>query len=148
MKTIDPQQAQVKPLPLPDPDSRMYWEALKVGRLLLQCCSECGHHQVYHQAICRSCTSTQLEHREASGGGSVYSYSIVHRAPGPAFKGDTPYAVLLVELDEGPRMISSLVGAPPETTAFGMRVRLVCDPVAGEITLPRFRPDDSGLVRE
>ena len=78
--------------------------------------------------------------RDASGHGTVYSFSVVHRAPGPAFKQDVPYAVLLVELEEGPRMISSLVNADPMTVHFGMKVRLVCTPASDEIALPRFTP--------
>jgi uncharacterized OB-fold protein len=74
----------------------------------------------------------------------VHSFSVVHRAPGPAFRDNTPYAVLLIELDEGPRMISSLIGVSPDAASFGLRVRLVCEAVTGEISLPRFTPADSG----
>jgi uncharacterized OB-fold protein len=129
-----------KPLPVPDADSAAFWAGLRDGRLLLQHCLACAHVQVYQQGICRNCGSEQLEHRAASGRGRVYSYSVVHRAPGPAFKADTPYAVLLVELAEGPRMISSLVGGDPSTVAIGMAVALVCERVTDGITLPRFRP--------
>jgi hypothetical protein len=69
----------------------------------------------------------------------VHSFSVVHRAPGPAFKQDTPYAVLLVELEEGPQMISSFVGADPSVVIFDMAVELVCEPVDGDMSLPRFR---------
>ena len=106
----------------------------------LRRCLACGHVQYYQQGICRACGSERLEHRPASGRGRVHSYSGVHRAPGPAFKADTPYAVLLVELAEGPRMISSLVGADPSTVAIDMAVELVCERVTDEVTLPRFRP--------
>jgi len=142
MKRTVPERAHEKPLPSADADSEAYWKALKDGRLLLQHCGECSAVQAYHQAICRKCGSTALEHRPASGYSTVYSFSVVHRAPGPAFKDDTPYAVLLVELDEGPRMISSFVGGKPEDVTFGMRLRLVCEPVTGEISLPRFMPID------
>lgn len=142
MKRIEPGRAHEKPLPSPDADSEGYWKALKDGRLLLQHCGRCRNVQVYHQAICRKCTSTALEDRPASGYATVYSFSVVHRAPGPAFKEDTPYAVLLVELDEGPRMISSLVGGRPEDVTFGMRLRLVCESATDEISLPRFAPID------
>jgi uncharacterized protein len=140
MNRIDPALAHIKPRPIPDPDSERYWKALKDGRLMLQYCGDCAGAQVYHQAICRSCGGGRFEYRSASGYATVYSFSVVHRAPGPAFSQDTPYAVLLVELDEGPRMISSLIGAAPESVTFGTRVRLVCDPVTDEISLPRFQP--------
>jgi uncharacterized OB-fold protein len=64
----------------------------------------------------------------------------VHRAPGPAFRSETPYAVLLVELDEGPRMISRLVGADVVAVEFGLRVQLVCEQISDDIFLPCFRP--------
>jgi hypothetical protein len=69
----------------------------------------------------------------------VHSFSVVHRAPGPAFKADTPYAVLLVDLEEGPRMISSYTGGGAEEVTFDMEVMLVCEQIDDNTTLPRFR---------
>jgi uncharacterized OB-fold protein len=89
--------------------------------------------------MCRQCGGERLEHRPASGRGTVYSFSVVHRAPGPAFKADVPYAVLLVELEEGPRMISTFTGGKPDEVTFDMPVELICEKVTDEITLPRFR---------
>lgn len=140
MRPIDPREAHLKPLPTPDADSQAYWQGLRQGKLLLQHCADCGHVQFYQQAICRRCGGEHITHRPASGRGTVHSFSVVHRAPGPAFRQDTPYAVLLVELEEGPRMISSLSGADPEQVVFDMKVELVCEPVDSQITLPRFRP--------
>lgn len=82
--------------------------------------------------------AARIVHRPASGHGKVHSFSVVHRAPGPAFKADVPYAVLLVELREGPRMISTFVGGDPAEVTFDMDVMLVCEQVSDEITLPRF----------
>jgi len=139
VRRIDPSEAHIKPLPTPDADSQAYWNAMKEGRLLLQHCGSCGHIQLYQQAVCRRCLGAQLVHRPASGRGKVHSYSVVHRAPGPAFKQDTPYAVILVELEEGPRMISSFVGDDPAVVRFDMSVELVCEAVGGGMALPRFR---------
>lgn len=140
MRRIDPREAHFKPLPSPDADSQAYWGALKEGRLLLQHCRACGHKQVYQQTLCRQCGAEELVHEQASGRGTVHSFSVVHRAPGPAFKQDTPYAVLLVELEEGPRMISSLAEADPMSIDFGLAVELVCERLEGGVVLPRFRP--------
>ena len=140
MRTIDPREAHLKPLPTPDADSQAYWQGLRQGKLLLQHCADCGHVQFYQQAICRRCGGEHITHRPASGRGTVHSFSVVHRAPGPAFRQATPYAVLLVELEEGPRMISSLSDGDPEQVVFDMKVELVCEPVDSQITLPRFRP--------
>ena len=137
---ISPEEALKKPLPAPDADSAAFWAGLREGRLLLQHCLACGHVQYYQQGICRVCNAERLEHRAASGRGTVHSYSVVYRAPGPAFKADTPYAVLLVELEEGPRMVSSLVDGDPHAVQFGMAVELVCERVNEQVTLPRFRP--------
>ncbi len=137
---INPKEAHIKPLPMPDADSEAYWRGIREGKLLLQHCKQCGHVQFYQQAICRECGSEHLEHRPASGRGTVHSFSVVYRAPGPAFKHDTPYAVLLVELAEGPRMISSFVGDDPLVVTFDMPVELVCEPVGDTgVVLPRFR---------
>lgn len=130
----------MKPLPTPDADTEAYWRGLKEGRLLLQHCLDCGHIQFYQQAICRQCAGECLEHRAASGLGTIHSYSVVHRAPGPAFRSETPYAVLLVELEEGPRMISRLVGADVADVEFDMPVQLVCEQISDDIFLPCFRP--------
>ncbi len=140
MRKIDPKEAHIKPLPTPDADSQAYWDGLKEGKLLLQHCGQCGHVQFYQQVHCRQCGSEQLTHRAASGRGVVHSFSVVHRAPGPAFKQDTPYAVLLVELAEGPRMISSLIDGDPMAVQFDMPVELVCEAVNDQVVLPRFRP--------
>lgn len=138
MITID--EAMKKPLPTPDADTAAFWKGLNEGKLLLQHCLDCAHVQYYQQGMCRRCGGERLEHRPASGRGKVHSFSVVHRAPGPAFKRDVPYAVLLVELEEGPRMISSLAGADPESVTFDMPVELACEKASDEITLPRFRP--------
>ena len=137
---INPADAERKPLPVPDADTRAYWEGLREGRLLLQHCRACGGVQFYQQAICRACGSEEIEHRPASGRGRVHSFSVVHRAPGPAFRNDVPYCVLLVELEEGPRMVSSLTGGDPMAVSFDMEVELVCERQDEKITLPRFRP--------
>jgi uncharacterized protein len=131
---------QARPLPAPDADSAAYWQGLRQGRLLLQHCRDCGHVQVYQQGLCRQCLSDQLEHRAASGHATVHAWSVVHRAPGPAFRGDVPYAVLLVTLAEGPRMISALTQGDPHAVHDGMAVELVCEAVEGGVVLPKFRP--------
>ena len=128
-----------KPLPAPDADTTTFWHGLRDGKLLLQHCRHCRNVQYYQQATCRECGSDELEHRPATGRGKVHSFSVVYRAPGPAFKQDVPYAVLLVELAEGPRMISTLTGSDPKDVTFDMEVELAFDQVSDDTTLPRFR---------
>lgn len=136
---ITAEEAAKKPLPSPDGDTREFWAGMREGRLLLQRCRSCGCVHYYQQQLCRHCGAEDLVHEPASGRGTVYSFSVVYRAPGPAFKEDVPYAVLLVELAEGPRMISTYTGGPVEDVSFGMDVELVFEKVSAEITLPRFR---------
>jgi uncharacterized protein len=136
---ISADDAARKPLPTPDADTAAFWRGLRGNRLLLQHCGDCGHVQYYQQAICRACGRENLVHRAASGRGKVYSFSVVHRAPGPAFKADVPYAVVLVELEEGPRMISTFTGGSPDEVTFDMDVVLTFEPVTDEVTLPRFK---------
>jgi uncharacterized protein len=136
---ISPEDAIKKPLPAPDADSAAFWRGLHDGVLLLQHCADCGHVQYYQQAMCRQCGGENLVHRAASGRGKVHSFSVVHRAPGPAFKADLPYAVLLIDLEEGPRMISTYTGGKPEEVTFDMDVVLVCETISEDVTLPRFR---------
>lgn len=136
---ITPEEAAKKPLPAPDGDTQTFWKGMREGRLLLQHCRRCGHVQYYQQQLCRHCGGGDLVHEAACGRGTVYSFSVVYRAPGPAFKDDVPYAVLLVELAEGPRMISTYTGGPVEDVTFDMAVELVFEEVSAEIALPRFR---------
>jgi uncharacterized OB-fold protein len=127
-----------KPLPTTDGDSQALWDGLKEGKLLLQHCADCGHVQYYQQSLCRLCQSKNLVHKPASGRGKIHSYSVVHRAPGPAFKGDVPYAVLLVELEEGPRMISRLVGNDFDALDFDLPVKLQTVKISDDVCLPYF----------
>jgi uncharacterized OB-fold protein len=136
---ISSEDAMKKPVPAPDADSAALWRGQRDGVLLLQHCGDCGHVQYYQQAICRECGCENLSHRAASGRGKVHSFSVVHRAPGPAFKTDLPYAVLLIDLEEGPRMISTYTGGKPEDVTFDMDVMLVCERISEHVTLPRFR---------
>ena len=136
---ISAEDAMKKPVPAPDADSATLWRGLRDGVLLLQHCGDCRHVQYYQQGMCRQCGSENLRHRAASGRGKVLSFSVVHRAPGPAFKADVPYAVILVDLEEGPRMISTYVGGKPDEVTFDMDVMLVCEQIDDNATLPRFR---------
>ena len=129
-----------KPLPPIDDDTRAYWAGLARGVLLLQHCLDCGSIQFYQRGMCGRCLSGRVEHRPASGRGTIYSFSTVYRAPSAEFKEDVPYTVVLVELAEGPRMISTLREAPPETVRIGQAVEIIYEPASPEITLPRFRP--------
>lgn len=129
-----------KPLPVVDPESAPYWAALKERRLILKRCRDCGRHHFYPRALCPHCHSDALEWADASGRGSIYSYTVARRPAGPAFKADAPYVVAVVDLDEGARMMTNIVTDDVESVRIGQRVAVAFEAVTDEITLPKFRP--------
>jgi hypothetical protein len=130
--------AYEKPLPLVNEESRPFWEGCKRHQLVLQHCRDCGAYVYYPRALCKACHSDRLHWEPVSGEGTIYSYTVCHRPAGPAFKGDVPYVVALIELKEGPRMLSNIVTDDPESVRIGQAVRVTFDDVTEEITLPKF----------
>jgi uncharacterized protein len=131
-----------KPLPMPDPVTRPFWDSLKAHGLRLQRCGGCGCFVYYPRPLCPSCLSDDLVWTAVSGRGVVHAFTIPHRHPSPEFRAETPYVVALIELEEGAWMLSNLVEIPPtpEAVRVGLPVEIVYDDVSDEITLPRFRP--------
>lgn len=127
-------------LPVPDEDSRRFWEGCRMRCLTLPRCTSCGEVIFYPRSVCPECGSEQLEWVELSGKGTVYTFSVVYRPPSKFFEGRTPYVIALVELDEGPRLMSNIVEVNPESVRIGMRVECVFKEVDEKITLPLFRP--------
>lgn len=127
------------PLPEPqvDADSIEYWSSASSHKLVLRRCAACGRHHFPPRHLCPECWSDDLQWVEASGEGSVYTYTVMHRAPSPEFSARTPYIVALIDLAEGPRMMANIVGAGAREIALGDRVR-VCFEARGEHKLPQF----------
>jgi len=132
-----------KPLPVIDPDTAPYWDALRQHRLLLKRCLDCNRFHFYPRALCPHCYSDSLEWAEVSGVGEIYSYTVARRPAGPAFKADTPYIVAVVALDEGPRMMTNIVGTAPANVQIGRRVAVSYDDVTDAVTLPKFKMTDA-----
>jgi len=107
-------------------------------RFVLPRCEDCGKFHFYPRPVCPHCQGARIAWAEASGGGAVYSHSTVHRAPGPAFKNDVPYVIAIVKTDEGPHLLSRVVGVSPEAVRIGMRLRVRLEKVAGGDLLPVF----------
>lgn len=126
-----------KPVPTIDPDSAPYWQALREDRLILKTCDDCGKAHFYPRELCPHCHSDKLRWVDASGTGEVYSYTVCRRPAGPAFADEVPYVVAIIELDEGPRMMSR-IAADPETVSIGRRVQVRFDRRSDELTLPMF----------
>jgi len=132
------------PQPAADQETRPYWEGCARGELVLQRCRDCGRVQHRPRGLCVSCLSDGIEHFVASGRGSVYTYTVVRQNQVPPFAKACPYVLAYVELEEGPRVMTNVVGCEPDAVEVGMPVVvdfLPGDPERGEeFAVPRFRP--------
>ena len=117
-----------------------WWEGCRNDELLVQKCSQCGAYQFYPRVICTSCMGSELEWAKATGNGTVLTYTIVRLPVSPAYAADVPYVIALIELDEGPKMMSVVEGCDPEEVVTGMPVEVIFDEWSEEITMPKFRP--------
>jgi len=130
------------PAPAASRETLPWWQAAADHRLLVQRCSDCGRTRMPPGPICPACRSFNRAWQEVSGRGTVYTYSIVHRAYLPALTDRVPYVVIVVTLDDagGARLISNLVGAAPSTVHVGMAVEAVWEDMGPGVAIPRFRP--------
>ena len=119
-----------------------YWEGCKAGELRLQRCNDCHRHQFYPRTVCSHCNSRQLAWVTAQGEGRIASFTVVRRAISPAYT--APYVVALIDLDEGVRMMSNVVGADPEVVGVGDRVTVDFEAWSEALSLPVFRLIDTG----
>ena len=130
----------VHPTPAVDWETRAYWEGAGRHELVLQRCRDCGTLQHRPRAVCASCLSGSIEHFRASGRGSVYTFSVTHQNQARGFREALPYVLAYVELEEGPRLLTNIVGCAPDAVAVGMPVVVDYADVEGGIAIPRFRP--------
>jgi len=129
--------AYSKPLPKIDALNRPFWEAAREGKLVVQTCRRCEDVHMPPTPVCPACLSDEQEWRPASGRGSLESWIAFHRAYWDGFKDELPYNVCLVRLQEGPLLVSNLVGSS-DGAKLGATVRAVFRPATDEITLPVF----------
>jgi hypothetical protein len=130
-------------LPIADSETAAYWDATRLGKLLIKECNTCGRVFFYPRAACPFCWSDDTVWREASGLGRVYTFTVVHQNDLPPFRDRVPYIVAVVDLDEGVRMTTNIEGIDPELVRCGMRVQVgFRDEMRGEdevVSLPVFR---------
>jgi hypothetical protein len=129
-----------KPLPRIDEESRGWWEALQRHELSVQRCRDCGTVRLPPRAVCPACLSSAVAWERASGRATVYSFTVTHQNQAPGFRDELPYVLAIVELEEGPRIMTNLVECAPDAVRIGMAVEVVFDDVTPEVTLPKFRP--------
>jgi uncharacterized OB-fold protein len=129
-----------KPLPVKTEENAPYWDSARRHALELQRCGGCGRFRYPVATFCPYCLSDQYEWQPISGKAAVYSFIIVHQRYDPSFADDLPYNVAVVELDEGPRMVTNIVGIPNDQIRIGMPLLITYEDVTEEFTLPKFRP--------
>ena len=134
-----PAQSLPAPAPAVNPETREFWDATAQDRLLLRRCRDCGAVIWYPRAICPECASLNTEWFPAAGRGRIYSYTVNHRGEG-AYTGLPPFVLAYVELDEGPRLMTNIVGADQAELAVGLPVEVVFHDTGDGAALPRFQP--------
>jgi uncharacterized protein len=130
----------LKPLPTITPLNQPYWEGLKRHELRMQRCDGCGKVFYPPAPLCPHCWSRKCTWTRLSGRGRVSSWVVFHQAYFKGFEGEIPYNVAEVELDEGPRLMTNLVGVANDDIRAAMRVEIAYDDVTEELTLAKFRP--------
>jgi|SRR5579884_1697775 len=129
-----------KPLPEITEATRPFWQAARAGELRMQRCTACGHLRYPINEVCPRCLSDAAEWVPLSGRGTVFAALVYYQVFHPAFRDDVPYNVSMIQLEEGPRMFSNVVGVPPDQVKVGDAVEVFFDPVSDELSIPRFRP--------
>jgi len=130
------------PRPVPDAtlDSQPFWDGVKNRQLTIQLCDRCAVHNFRPRPLCPNCGSTDLSWVNASGKGTVWSYSVVHRPVSAAFREAVPYVVALIELEEGPLLMSNIVGIDAADVTVGLSVELTFSEEHDGRVVPLFKP--------
>ena len=119
---------------------RAFFAAAKAHQLVVQRCAGCGLLRFPPRELCSRCWSRDAEWVPVSGRGEVFSFYWMHQVYHPGFAAEVPYAVVIVQLAEGAKMVSNLVGVPPHDIRIGMPVRVVFEEISDDVTLPKFAP--------
>ena len=133
----EPTDIKPRPAPIPDAESAPFWAATVDGRLVIQRCSACGHTQLYARPHCLVCRQP-VEWVDATGRGTIYSYTVIRQNPSRSFRHLLPFVVALVDLEEGPRLMTNVVGCAPEDVAIGAAVQVTFEAVSEAASLPLF----------
>lgn len=127
-------------LPQPDLETQPFWDAAREGRLLIKRCNACTKTYFYPRPFCPHCWSEDVEWVEASGQATLYTWSVVYRNDLPPFPDRVPYVAAVVDLAEGPRMMTNVVECDFDALEVGMALEAVFHPTSDEITIVQFRP--------
>ena len=134
-------EMQARPLPRMDGmHGDFYRECARERRLVFQRCEACGTLRHPPRVLCAECGSDRVSWVPSEGRGTIFSWTVTHQAPHPAFAGQVPYAVVVVELEEGVRIVASLRELAPAQLELGLPVEVLLEEVSEEVALPYARP--------
>jgi uncharacterized OB-fold protein len=136
-------QEAKKPLPEITPINQPFWDGAKSGKLMMQKCRDCGSWIFCPRPICVECNSDKLEWVQVSGRGKVFSFTVIREVVGNALRGfgpEIPYVTAWIDLDDGPRFCSNIIGCPINNVKIGMEVQVVFEDTGEGIVLPKFGP--------
>ncbi len=129
-----------KPIPAISDEMRPFYEGAQRNELWVQRCNGCGTLRFPARALCSDCLATTADWVQVSGRGEIFSFNVMHQVYHPGFAAEVPYAVVVVQLAEGPKLTSNVVGLEPHALRIGMPVRVVFEAISDEVTLPKFAP--------
>jgi uncharacterized OB-fold protein len=127
-------------LPTPEADTLAFWEGTREGKLLIRHCLDCGAYSYYPRPFCPKCWSEHIEWHEASGRGTLYTWSVIYSNDQPPFNERVPYVAAIVDLTEGPRMITNVEDCPFEDLHVGMALQVRYRDISESYTIPVFVP--------
>jgi len=133
-------EAKKYPAPVTNPETAQFWDAAKQGKFLIKRCAACGAAHFYPRPFCPRCWSTAVSWEAASGRAALYTWSVVHHNDLPPFRDRLPYVAAVVDLAEGPRVMTTVVDCEPEQLAIGMDLRVAYRELDDEVTIPVFVP--------
>ena len=133
-------QTIAKPAPVPDETSAPFFDGARAGKLMLQHCSSCNDWSWPVRERCPHCFAATLQWRQASGRGTLYTFTIMHQAMNPGFASSVPYNVAQIDLTEGVRVTSNITGAGNDALRVGMALEVVFEDTGDGVSIPKFRP--------
>ena len=129
-----------KPLPSVSGETKTFWDGCRQGKLLIQRCEACNRFQWYPRGICANCWAGDVRWVQASGKGTIWTFTVTNQNRTAGFVDDVPYVVALVELEEGVRMFCNIVECSPREVSIGMQVEVTFTRATDQISIPVFRP--------
>jgi uncharacterized OB-fold protein len=131
-------------LPSPDPEQQPFWDGCREGRFLVRRCRACGAFHFYPRPFCPECWSPDVEWVEATGRATLYTWSVVHSNDLPPFNERVPYVAAVVDLEEGPRVMTNVEGCDHDALEIGMPLVVDYRAISDDVTIPVFRPGVDG----